>query len=106
MPRGDELQPVARATGGRSDHRAQAPLPDSNAIKQTCRPASGLNRRLGDLKRAHRNRCVDGSDAANPRPSAAPNPNLRGTRDSETAHKEFEGTPRDNPVAPTPLVRG
>ena len=57
-------------------------------------------------ERARRSRCADGSDAANPRPSAAPDRIRRGTRDSETAHRELEGTPRENPAAPTALARG
>src|SRR4029077_5291043 len=59
-----------------------------------------------DPERTRRNRSADGSDAANPRRSAAPNPIRRRTRDRKTAHMESEGTPRESAAAPTAVVRG
>src|SRR6516225_3169904 len=99
---GGEFRPVRQASGGNLDYKAQAPLPDAIGIKQT----SGFDRRIGDRERGRRNRCADGSDAANPRPIAAPDRVHRGTCESETAQRESEGTPRENPTAPTALLRG
>src|SRR5262249_35204603 len=65
-----------------------------------------LDRGQCDRKLARPSRCADDSDAATPRPGAATNPIRRGTRDSETAHREREGTPRVNPAHPTTRVHG
>ena len=61
-------------------------------MTQTCRQAFGRNHRLGGLERARRNRCADGSRAANPRRGASPDPIRRDKCDSATARKECEGT--------------
>src|SRR6516225_6946007 len=99
-------RPDGQAGGERSDHKAQAPLRSATAINRTCREKSGFDRWRSDRERARRNRCVDGSDAANPRPGAARDRVRRGAHDSETAHGEPEGTPRENPAVPIALVRG
>src|SRR6266849_2107977 len=93
MPARDEPQSFGRGRSARSDYRAQAPLPDANAMKQTCRDTSGFDRSMRDPERARRNPCADGSDAANPRPSAAPDPIRRGASNRPTAHTEPEGAP-------------
>ena len=77
--RGGEFRPDGQASGGRSDHKAQAPLPDAIGMTQTCRQTAGSDPRSSDPERARRSRCADGSDAANPRPGAAPNRVRRGS---------------------------
>src|SRR6516164_7563126 len=104
--RGDgSLRLDRQESGGESDHKAQSPLRDATGMTQTSRPILGSYRRIGDPKEGQRNRCADGSDAVNPRPSAALDPIRHAARDAWTAHKESEGTPRENLTAPTALVR-
>src|ERR1700730_196282 len=80
LPPGDGFRSDGQASGGNLDHKPKEPLPDAIGIKQTDRGACGLYRTLGELERARRNRCVDGSPAANLRPGATPDPTRRGTR--------------------------
>src|SRR5262249_9413428 len=101
-----EPRPGGPARGGKSDRRALAPLPDATETTQTYRQTSGSYRRRRDQEQARPCRYADGSDEANPRPGASPNPTRRGTRDSETAHRGPEGSPRENPAAPTALGLG
>ena len=42
---GDDLRPDGQASRGRSDHKAQAPLPDATGMTQTCRQTAGFDRR-------------------------------------------------------------
>src|SRR5215471_14050416 len=105
-PPGGGIRPDGPASGGRSDHRAQTPFRDAIGMKRTCRQTSKFDRRRSGPERAPRNRFAHGSDATNPRPGAAPDRVRRGTRDSEIAQKEYEGTPRGNRADPTALGRG
>jgi hypothetical protein len=57
------IRPDVEASGGRLDHKAQAPLPAATEMTQNCPRTSGFDRRRSDPARARRNRCVDGSDA-------------------------------------------
>src|SRR6516225_7567675 len=104
--RGGELPLAGQASGGRSDHIGQAPFPNETETQQTCRQTSGLSRRTGGPKRGRLCRSAGGSDAANPRPSAAPNRFRSGVRDSETAHTESEQTPGETPVVSTARAHG
>jgi hypothetical protein len=63
-----------QARDGKSDHNAQAPLRAATGMPRTCRQTSGFDPRIGDPERARRHRCAGDSVAADPRPSAAPNP--------------------------------
>ena len=76
--RGGELRPDGQASRERSYRKVQAPLRDATGMTQTCRQTAGSDRRIGDRERARPSRCADGSDAANPRPGAAPNRIRRG----------------------------
>jgi len=91
--------------GGQWDHKTQARSPHGTGKQQTCRQTSGLDPRTGDPERAQRSRCAGGSDAADPRPGVAPIRTRRGRRESATAHRGREGTPRGNRAAPTALWR-
>src|SRR5215469_12003331 len=95
-----------QTSGVNWDHKAQAPPRSVIEMKQACRQTSGFDRTTGAPERFPRNRGGGGSDAANPRPSAAPNRLRRGTCDRWTAHREPEGTPKENPAAPTTSSRG
>src|SRR5205085_1918623 len=90
-----------QASGGNLDHKAQAPDPDATVMTQTCPPTPSSDRRRSDPELVQQNRCAGGSDAANPRPNAAPDRVRRGPRDSGTAQRGPQGTPRGNPPAPT-----
>src|SRR6516164_7875951 len=100
------IRPDRRVSDGKLDYKAQAPLPDATGMAQTCPQTSGFDRSSDDPERGRQCRFFLGSDAANRRPSAAPNRIRRGPYDRPTAHREAEGTPRGNPAAPTTLVRG
>src|SRR5689334_17909587 len=86
LPPGGSPRSDGQANGGNLGCRANELFPETIGIKQTYRETCSLYRRIGDLARARGNSCVDGLSAANPRPSATPDPIRRGTRDSETAH--------------------
>src|SRR5947209_9228568 len=103
IARGDPFPSGVQVNGGGSDHRAQTPPQDATEIAQICRGTSGSDRTRYDQERARRCRFSVGSDAADPRSSAAPNLIRRDGRDSETAHRGPGGTPRENPAAPTAL---
>src|ERR1700730_3962816 len=75
-------------------------------IKQTGRKTTGFDRWTGDSETARRNRYADGSNAANPRRSAARDRAHRGSCDRATAQRQPEGIPWEHPVAPTTRVRG
>src|ERR1700730_8274551 len=94
-----------QARGARSNREAQAPLPDATGTKRTCRQKTAFGRRTSDPERARRNRGADGSPAANPRPGEAPNRVRRGSYEILIAHRESEGTPKENPAAPTAVGR-
>src|SRR5262249_1270752 len=106
MKPGDEIRPDGQARDGGSHDKAQAPLPDATGMTQICRQAAVFDRGSCDPGLGQRNRSADGSDAASPRPSAAPNRVLRGAYDIRTVSKGREGTPRENRAAPTALGRG
>src|SRR4029077_9376011 len=95
-----------RAIGERSDYGARALLQDATEMTPNYRQTSGFDREIRDPKITRRYHCADGSDAANPRPGASPNPIRRDTRDRPTAQRGSEGTPWENPAAPTALVSG
>src|SRR5262249_47727458 len=103
---GGEIRPDRQAHSGGSKHKGKERLPDAIGTKKNCRRKAGFDPRKGEPERARRNRSADGSDAANPRPSAAPNGIRRQPRDSETAHRGREGIPWGNRAAPTTLVPG
>src|SRR5262249_32465321 len=87
-------------------HKARAPVPDENEITPTCRQTAATSQKSSDPKKGPPNRCVGGLYAINPRRAAAPGRVDRGSGNSEIPHRESEGTPTGNQVAPTALVHG
>src|SRR6516162_8584107 len=87
--------------GGTPDYKGQAPLRDAFGPTQTCRQTPAFVPSRYDPERGPRYRCADGSNAADPRPSARPDRTHSGSRDRKTACMGRAGTPKGNPAAPT-----
>src|SRR5215469_4992918 len=85
------------------DRKVPVSLPDANGKRLTCRKKRDLGHRNSERERRRRNRCVGGSDAADPYPTSKLYRARRGTGDTLTARQE--GTQTANPTAPTVLAR-
>src|SRR5262245_21431190 len=99
-------RPDGQARCGRPDHRTQAPVPDVTGTAPICLQTSEFGRGTGDPERARRDHYPDGSDAANPRLSAAPVIVGPGSSSRAIAHRKPAETPPASPAAPTALAHG